>query len=610
MPVVSLLVVQGPNQGKRYELGEGPRGNLSDSQPAGPRPWKLGRGTDNDLRILDDEVSRQHARIEPSPEGWTLVDLGSANGTFVNGRQVTRTALRAGDHVQLGRTIFVVSPSATTSNTSSGASVSEQIRLTNEETDRSQIVGQFAGAAAVGPSVASDLQLLYRISEEAVRPSVSLEELLRRILDLTLEAIGADRGCMLVTNSRTDRIEPRVMSRRSGMDVNERMPISTGIVEYVIRNGEGVWTSDAQHDQRFDPQRSILQSGIREALCVPMRGRYELIGVIYVDCTSFPSLPAAPVHRFSEESLKLLSAIGRQAALAVENNRYQEALVAAERLAAAGRAITTLSHHVKNILQGVRGGSYLIDAGLKDGQTELVRKGWRIVERNQDRIYHLVMDMLMFGKERQPSWQSTQLNEVAAEVCDLMQLRAEEAGILLEQKLGAGIPEAEFDPELLHRAILNLVINALEALDQVSDKGVFRPGALQRSLGLQPVNPGSAPDPQSESLSHEESPPEIPENSERPRVLVSTAYIADSDELIVEVSDNGPGIEAEDVRRMFNLFESTKGARGTGLGLAVTQKILREHGGDVSVTTNTIGPVSTEHGTVFKLHWPAHRKEV
>ena len=108
---------------------------------------------------------------------------------------------------------------------------------------------------------------------------------------------------------------------------------------------------------------SILQAGIREAMCVPLQGRQSLDGVIYIDTTT----PAEQLlvrpnsSRFREDHLRLLVAIGRQAALAVENHRYQQAFVKAERLAAMGQTIATLSHHIKNILQGVRGGSYLID---------------------------------------------------------------------------------------------------------------------------------------------------------------------------------------------------------------------------------------------------------
>src|SRR4029077_3326776 len=102
-------------------------------------------------------------------------------------------------------------------------------------------------------------------------------------------------------------------------------------------------------------------------------------------------------HRFREEHLKLMVAIGHQAALAVEDTMYYSAMVQAERLAAVGQTIAMLSHHIKNILQGVRGGSYLIEMGLNDHDDEMVRKGWNIVEKNQNKISAMVMDMLTFS---------------------------------------------------------------------------------------------------------------------------------------------------------------------------------------------------------------------
>src|SRR5690606_3163086 len=107
-------------------------------------------------------------------------------------------------------------------------------------------------------------------------------------------------------------------------------------------------------------------------------------------------------HRFREEHLKLMIAIGHQAALAVEDTMYYSAMVQAERLAAIGQTVATLSHHIKNILQGIRGGSYLLEMGLNEHNDDLLRKGWNIVEKNQNKISTLVMDMLSFSKEREP----------------------------------------------------------------------------------------------------------------------------------------------------------------------------------------------------------------
>jgi two-component system NtrC family sensor kinase len=231
--------------------------------------------------------------------------------------------------------------------------------------------------------------------------------------------------------------------------------------------------------------------------------------------------------------------------------------VKAERLAAMGQTIAMLSHHIKNILQGVRGGSYLIDMGLQSTDDALVRKGWGIVERNQNKIYNLVMDMLTFSKERTPVLKPTQLNEIAADVCELMMARATECSVGFVFEAGEQIPETQFDPEAIQRAILNVVTNAIDAVESI----------------------------------------------EGGRVLVQTGYDAESDALFVTVADNGPGIPPEQMAGLFNVFESTKGARGTGLGLAVSKKILHEHGGEIGVESE-VGA-----GCRFTLAWPCCDEE-
>ncbi len=217
-----------------------------------------------------------------------------------------------------------------------------------------------------------------------------------------------------------------------------------------------------------------------------------------------------------------------------------------------GQTIAMLSHHIKNILQGVRGGSYLIDLGLKEHNEEHVQKGWAIVEKNQNKIYQLVMDMLTFSKERQPVMKVASLNDTVAEVGELMQSRAEECHVRLELRLAEDLPPATFDTEGIHRAVLNVITNAIDAV----------------------------------------------EGTEGGHVIVETGHEPGADVIFIAVSDNGPGIPADQLNKIFNIFESTKGARGTGLGLAVSQKILREHGGGIAVETKP------GFGCRFVLNWP------
>lgn len=549
MARASLLVIQGIDQGARFEIGDAPVG--------------IGRGARNEVRVLDTEASRQHAVVEFRDGRFTITDRNSSNGTFVNGAPVRTRELADGDQIQLGRTVILFSAPGE----EKARLVAERVELFGIADDRSSIVGEVgqdlgqtlmqppaAGAQQLSRTLAN-LHTLYRISEEAVSPSASLDQLLRRILDLTIESVGADRGCILLKDQESGRVVPHAFSSGGQSDESARMPVSRTIVDYVLQRGQGVRTTDARTDQRFEPGQSIVQAGIREAMCVPMQGRYGLLGVVYVDTTTPPErilLQGGSAEQFSEEHLRLLVAIGRQLALAVENNRYQEALLKAERLAAMGQTIAMLSHHIKNILQGVRGGSYLIDMGLKDSKEELVRRGWGIVEKNQNKIYNLVLDMLTFSKDRQPVLEVASLNDTVQEVCELMQARAEECSVRLTAQLAPELPSATFDPEGIHRAVLNVVTNAIDAAEGIE---------------------GGA-------------------------VLVQTGCDPAGDAMFVAVTDNGPGIPADQLSRIFNIFESTKGARGTGLGLAVSQKILREHGGEITVESKF------GEGSRFVLSWP------
>src|SRR5262249_51157720 len=153
---------------------------------------------------------------------------------------------------------------------------------------------------------------------------------------------------------------------REGTDDREKIVVSRTIMEHVLRANEGVLVSDASQDTRFNSGLSIVRFGIREVICVPMKGRHETIGVLYLDTISNARDVVAynsPTGKFTEDHLMLAIAIAHQAALAVEETRYHQAMVQAERLAAIGQTIAGLSHHIKNILQGLRSGSEILKMG-------------------------------------------------------------------------------------------------------------------------------------------------------------------------------------------------------------------------------------------------------
>jgi len=115
----------------------------------------------------------------------------------------------------------------------------------------------------------------------------------------------------------------------------------------------------------------------------------------------------------------------------VEDTSYYSAMLRPSGWPRWARRFATLSHHIKNILQGIRGGSYLIEEGLKEEDNDVVRRGWRIVDKNQERISNLVMDMLTFSKDREPELIAANLNETISDVVELMKDRAAEAQVTL-----------------------------------------------------------------------------------------------------------------------------------------------------------------------------------
>jgi signal transduction histidine kinase len=309
---------------------------------------------------------------------------------------------------------------------------------------------------------------------------------------------------------------------------DRRISISHTILDYVLEHKEGVRTSNARDDSRFDAAASIVQAGVREALCVPLQGRYDIVGALYVDTYTPPGELIATGHkqRFNDDHLRLITAIGHQAALAIEDTFYYSALVQSERLAAMGQTIATLSHHVKNILQGIRGGSYLIEAGLDRNDTDAVKRGWSIVDRNQERISNLVMDMLTFSKEREQEKVDANVNDTVRDVVELMQTRAGEMSVTLTLELDPSIPHALFDPDAIHRAVLNLVTNAIDAASgHPSSDNEF--AADDSALSRRPKG----------------------------EVRVRTGFDPVSG-WMVDVIDNGPGVATEDREKIFSLFES------------------------------------------------------
>lgn len=217
-------------------------------------------------------------------------------------------------------------------------------------------------------------------------------------------------------------------------------------------------------------------------------------------------------------------------------------LVESERAAAVGQTVAGLAHAIKNIAGGLRGGVFVVDKGLELDNEDYLRRGWEMVKTDVARIRAMALDLLNYAKERVPDYQLSDPNGVAREVLNLMTPRAERYGVALEADLDEGLPEVWFDPEGIHRCLTNLVTNAIDACADVSC-------------------------------------------SDKDGKVVLTSFVPEDERYAVGygVTDNGCGIPQEMMPNVFQSFFSTKGTKGTGLGLMVTRKIVDEHGGEIEV---------------------------
>jgi histidine kinase len=202
-----------------------------------------------------------------------------------------------------------------------------------------------------------------------------------------------------------------------------------------------------------------------------------------------------------------------------------------------GETIAGMSHTIKNILSGLQGGVYVVDSGLQRGREDRVREGWDMVKRNVEKVSDLVNEILYASKGREPEYTECDPAQILNDVCGLYQerLRAEEITLIkdFESQMKLGM----LDGRQIHNAVANLVSNALHASR---------------------------------------------ESSNRPRQIRVSGRV-EQDELRITVSDNGIGMTEETREKLFKKFYSTKGSKGTGLGLVITRKIVQEHGGSISV---------------------------
>jgi adenylate cyclase len=273
----------------------------------------IGRHYENDVVVADREVSKRHAVVERLQDGgFVLRDLGSSNGTFVNGRRVEALKLRDGDEIRLGTSRIVFraghpsqGPAPRVVQAPSVTQVLASVRpLPMAEAAAFLPVDQVPDLETLRKDY-ERLRVAYRFHQETgliLDPS----DLYRRILDLSFELLPAENGVVL----EPDQAGYRVAWARSKQP-GEEIQVSRTLIEQVAERSEGVLSTDAITDQRFKAAASMVARGIRSVLAVPLVVRDTLRAIIYLD--------SRQVSSFTAKDLDILSALAAQAAVSLGN---------------------------------------------------------------------------------------------------------------------------------------------------------------------------------------------------------------------------------------------------------------------------------------------------
>jgi signal transduction histidine kinase len=542
-----LAVIQGPDKGRKFELPD-------------HEPQLLGRSSEA-LPISDNAISRRHAELTPDEGLWYIRDLHSQNGTYVNGvRILDRTRLRVGDQIRVGQSLFVFGQTEPNDPDVVRVVGQGQVDASVERTLAS--AGMFLDggnddsvilAVPEPRAVAIDhLRVIYKLAALLTAGAFDRTQLLRQVMEIVFAEFTPERGCiMLAGHEALGTVIPAVVKYKDAPRDRDdaKINVSRTILQHTLLKGEGVLSSNAMNDPRFASGDSVQRLHIRSALCAPIRFRERTFGAIYIDSS-------VANYTFTPEQLALLNAVGQHTGLALANQDLYQQKLQSERLAVMGETVATLSHSIKNMLQGLRGGADVVEMGLKKDDLKVAKGGWQILKRNLDRIISLTMNMLAFSRQRRVEVELTPLGPIIDDVAGLLESACAMRQVAMMIDVDPEMPPIPVDAPLLHQALMNLAANAVEAVDPGR-------GVVTIRASFTPASP--------------KSPPE--------------AHLL--------VIDNGPGIPVSKQPWVFEPFNTTKGVKGTGLGLAVAKRVVEEHGGVITLES------AEGKGATFRMVLPA-----
>jgi len=551
-------------------------------------PTTLGRAKENDIIILDASLSRMHVRIDVNGDRIVLSDLQSSNGTFVNGDRIMHCTLKHGDVVRCGDVALQFREDLhILHEIASGVRKGfEELLVTDKPRDKVSTSALKIKQKDLQQRSKDKLQILLEVSELLSSPE-EIDVLLQKIVDFLFVIMDVDRAAILMVSDETGILEPRIT--RSAVEVHEGETIySRSIVNYVLQKSVSVISSDAREDPRFGDTGSIRRQSIRSSICVPLKTRDKVIGVLYVDNVSVPM-------RFVAEDLEFLSVFGNQAAVAIENSKLYNKIeedarsrehelmslvedrtrnlqiekekaeramsIAEEANKFKSQFLANMSHELRTPLNAIIGYSEMLQEEAQElGMQELIGDLQKIQAAGKH-LLALISDILDLSKIEAGKMElfletfslSNLLEEVVTTVRPLMRKNNNNMVFEPDQNLGSMYA----DVTRVRQVLFNLLSNASK---------FTKDGKVS--------------------------------------LVVEKSTDQDEDWITFRVSDSGIGITPEQVSRLFQAFAQADASTsrkygGTGLGLVISLRFCQMMGGTITVESEP------NSGTTFTVKIPA-----
>jgi signal transduction histidine kinase len=375
--------------------------------------------------------------------------------------------------------------------------------------------------------------------------SPDLSQAVKQALDTIIELTGAERGCLMLLDEENGRFTTKVTHSAGPEAFEEQMrQIGSAVVEPVIASGESLLINDAQKDECFSGQQTIVGVELQSIMCAPLWSQGKVTGAVYVDQRPSSS-------RFEQADLDLLSALANQAALAVANGRLQETVRTANR--ARHDFISLVTHELRLPMTSIKGYADLLTSGMAGELNAQQQQFFTVIQRNLERMGRLIGDLADINRVESDRVKFDSrlvdlrplVEKVVANLTEAVNGRNQTITIALPDDL----PQVYANPTRLVQILANLVSNA----HQYTADG----GQMAQSV---------------------------------------------MDIIRVDVTDNGLGVSEEDQTRLFTPFfraedRFVREQPGWGLGLAVARKFVEAQGGTISFASE-LGAGSTFSFTI------------